>query len=75
MNINKKEFEFLNDKPKHPKLKHTGNALYYILKGFLEAVYIITCIICTIIEVIAWVFCIFTLPTRRRRYKRRKRWY
>lgn len=69
-NIN--ELEFLNNKQKRPILATIGKVIYYILKGILETVYIITCIICTTIEIIAWILTFGTVyKVTRRRYKRR----
>ncbi len=73
-NINEIELNMLNDKKKASIIGTIGKVIYYILKGILEAVYIITCIICTTIEVITWILTIGT-ATRTIHKRRRKRWY
>lgn len=77
MNINKKEFEYLND-IQNSKKPHTlgriANTSSNILKGLLWFIYGMTCIICTTIEVITWTFCILTIPHRRKR-RRKKGWF
>lgn len=73
-NINELELNMLNDKKKASIIGTIGKAIYYIIKGILEAVYIITCVICTTIEVISYILTIGT-ATRTIHKRRRKRWY
>lgn len=73
-NINEIELNMLNDKKKASIIGTIGKAIYYIIKGILETVYIITCIICTTIEVISYILTIGT-ATRTIHKRRRKRWY
>lgn len=77
MNINKKEFELLNDIKSNKKPHSLGritNILYNMIKSFMWFVYGFTCIICTIIEIITWTLCILTIPQRRKR-RRKKGWF
>lgn len=77
MNINKKEFEYLNDiqNSKKPNiLERIANILYNIVKSFMWFIYVITCVICAIIEIITWTLCILTIPQRRKR-RRKKGWF
>ena len=73
-NINETELNILNNVKKPSIIGIIGNIIYYILKGILEAVYIITCVICTTIEIIAWILTIGT-ATRTMLKRKRKRWY
>lgn len=72
-NINELELSMLNDKRKASIIGVIGKAIYYILKGILETIYIITCIICTIIEVTTWILTI-GVATRTITRRKRKRW-
>lgn len=74
-NINETELNILNNTQK-PHI--IGKIFYYIIKGILETIYIITCIICTTIEVIAWILTFGTATRTLKKYKRgkrTKRWY
>lgn len=73
-NINEIELNILNDKKKASTIGTIGKVIYYILKGILEAVYIITCVICTTIEVISYILTIGT-ATKTIHRRKRKRWY
>lgn len=74
MNINKKEFEYLNNKPTFENTSNIKkilfNIFYYTTRIILEAVYIITCVFCTIIELMFYTFTF----RKRRKLRRRARW-
>lgn len=73
-NINELELNMLNNTKKPSIIGTIGKVIYYILKGILEAVYIITCVICTAIEIISYILTIGT-ATRTIHKRRHKRWY
>ena len=72
-NINETELNMLNNTKKTPIIGIIGSIIYYILKGILETIYIITCIICTTTEVITWILTLglATKTITRRKRKRR----
>lgn len=72
-NINETELNMLNNTKKPSIIGAIGNIIYYILKGILEAVYIVTCIVCTTIEVIAWALTLGT-ATKTILKRKHKRW-
>lgn len=71
-NINELELNILNNAKKPSVIRTIGNIFYYILKGILETIYIITCVVCTAIELITWLLTIGTAT--RTITRRRKRW-
>ena len=72
-NINEAELNILNDTKKPSIIGIIGKVMYYILKGILETIYIITCIVCTTIEVITWILTIGTATRTITRRKRKRR--
>lgn len=72
-NINETELNILNNTKKPSIIGIIGSIIYYILKGILETIYIITCIICTTIEVITWILTL-GLATKTITRRKHKRW-